>query len=156
MVYVRGVAMRLKTYTDYTLRVLIRLAVQPGELTTIADIASGYGISENHLTKVVHHLGLTGYVETIRGRNGGLRLAKSPAEINIGEVVRRMEPDLDIVPCFNASGACVIQPVCILKGALDEALDAFLAVLDRYTLADLTKARRKLFAMFPVEQAGTA
>ena len=148
--------MRLKTYTDYTLRVLIRLAVQPDGLTTIADIANGYGISENHLTKVVHHLGLAGYVETIRGRNGGLRLAKSPAEINIGEVVRRMEPDLDIVPCFNASGACVIQPACILKGALDEALDAFLAVLDRYTLADLTKARRKLFAMFPVEKAGTA
>jgi Rrf2 family nitric oxide-sensitive transcriptional repressor len=101
--------------------------------------------------KVVHQLGLAGYVETVRGRNGGLRLARPPAEINVGEVVRRMEPDLDIVPCFNASGACVIQPACILKGALDEALDAFLAVLDRYTLADLTTARRKLFAMFPVE-----
>ena len=143
--------MRLKTYTDYTLRVLIRLAVQPEGLTTIAEIAENYGISENHLMKVVHQLGVAGYVETVRGRNGGIRLAQSPADINIGEIVRRTEPDLDLVPCFNASGACIIEPACILKGALDEALDAFLAVLDRYTLADLVTPRRKLAALFKAE-----
>jgi Rrf2 family nitric oxide-sensitive transcriptional repressor len=148
--------MRLRTYTDYSLRVLIRLALRPDELTTIADIASGYGISENHLMKVVHQLGIAGYVETVRGRNGGLRLARSPARINVGEVVRRMEADLDIVPCFNAAGACAIEPACILKGALDEALDAFLAVLDRHTLADLARPRRRLSALFPLELARPA
>ena len=143
--------MRLKTYTDYTLRVLIRLAVQPEGLTTIAEIAENYGISENHLMKVVHQLGVAGYVETVRGRNGGIRLAQSPADINIGEIVRRTEPDLDLVPCFNASGACIIEPACILKGALDEALDAFLAVLDRYTLADLVRPQRKLATLLNVQ-----
>jgi Rrf2 family nitric oxide-sensitive transcriptional repressor len=139
--------MRLKTYTDYTLRVLIRLAVQPEGLTTIAQIAENYEISENHLMKVVHQLGVAGYIEAVRGRNGGIRLAKSPADINVGEIVRHMEPDLDIVPCFNASSACIIEPACILKGALDEALDAFLDVLDHYTLADLVTPRRKLAAL---------
>jgi Rrf2 family transcriptional regulator, nitric oxide-sensitive transcriptional repressor len=143
--------MRLTTYTDYTLRVLIRLSVRPHHLTTIADIAQSYGISENHLTKVVHQLGIAGYIETVRGRNGGIRLIKEPREINVGEIVRRTEPDLDLVPCFNASGACVIERACILKGALDEALDAFLAVLDRYTLADLVRPQRKLATLLNVQ-----
>ena len=143
--------MRLTTYTDYTLRVLIRLAVRPHHLTTIADIAESYGISENHLTKVVHQLGIAGYIETVRGRNGGIRVLKEPREINVGEIVRRTEPDLDLVPCFNASGACVIERACILKGALDEALDAFLAVLDRYTLADLVRPQRKLATLLNVQ-----
>ena len=90
-------------------------------------------------------------IDTVRGRNGGLRLRKPPAEISVGEVVRRMEPDLDIVPCFNDSSACVIEPACLLKGALAEARDAFFAALDRYTLADLAKPRRRLSALFPVE-----
>jgi Rrf2 family protein len=98
----REIAMRLTTYTDYTLRVLVRLAVRPRALTTIAEIASSYGISENHLTKVVHKLGVAGYIETVRGRNGGIRLLKKPGEINIGEIVRRAEPDFELVPCFQS------------------------------------------------------
>jgi Rrf2 family nitric oxide-sensitive transcriptional repressor len=143
--------MRLTAYTDYALRVLIRLAVQPQRLTTIADIAKGYDISENHLMKVVHRLGVAGLIDTVRGRNGGLRLRKAAAAIGVGQVVRLMEPDMDIVPCFNDASGCVIEPACLLKGALAEARDAFLATLDRYTLADLAKPRRKLSALFPVE-----
>jgi Rrf2 family transcriptional regulator, nitric oxide-sensitive transcriptional repressor len=143
--------MRLTAYTDYALRVLIRLAVQPQRLTTIADIAKGYDISENHLMKVVHRLGVAGLIDTVRGRNGGLRLRKAAAAIGVGQVVRLMEPDMDIVPCFNNASGCVIEPACLLKGALAEARDAFLATLDRYTLADLAKPRRKLSILFPVE-----
>lgn len=129
--------MRLTTYTDYTLRTLIYLALAPERLVRIADIAEGYDISENHLMKVVHQLGIAGYIETIRGKNGGLRLARAPEAINLGDVVRRMEPDLDLVPCFNPAGTCRIRSICALKGILGEALDAFLDVLDRHTLADL-------------------
>jgi Rrf2 family nitric oxide-sensitive transcriptional repressor len=143
--------MRLTTYTDYALRVLIRLAVQPQHLTTIADIAEGYGISENHLMKVVHQLGLAGYIETVRGRNGGIRLLKEPREINAGEIVRRMEPDFYLATCFNPSGGCVIEPACILKGVLAQARDAFLAVLDRYTLADLVTPGRELATLLDVQ-----
>jgi Rrf2 family transcriptional regulator, nitric oxide-sensitive transcriptional repressor len=143
--------MRLTAYTDYALRVLIRLALQPQRLTTIADIAKGYDISENHLMKVVHRLGVAGLIDTVRGRNGGLRLRKAAGAVGVGQVVRLMEPDMDIVPCFNDASGCVIEPACLLKGALAEARDAFLATLDRYTLADLAKPRRKLSALFPVE-----
>lgn len=136
--------MRLTTYTDYTLRTLIYLALEPDRLSRIADIARAYDISENHLMKVVHHLGLAGYVETLRGKRGGLRLAMPPAAINLGEVVRRMEPDLDLVPCFSPDGTCRIRSVCGLKGVLGEALGAFLEVLDRRTLADLVEPRREL------------
>jgi Rrf2 family nitric oxide-sensitive transcriptional repressor len=140
--------MRLTAYTDYALRVLMRLALQPDRLTTIADIAKDYDISENHLMKVVHQLGVAGLIDTVRGRNGGLCLRKPPAAIGVGQVVRLMEPDMDIVPCFNDSRSCVIEPACLLKGALAEARDAFLAALDRYTLADLVKPRRRLSALF--------
>ena len=143
--------MRLTAYTDYALRVLIRLALQPERLTTIADIAKGYDVSENHLMKVVHQLGVAGLIDTVRGRNGGLRLRKPPAAIGVGQVVRLMEPDMDIVPCFNDASFCVIEPACLLKGALAEARDAFLAALDHYTLADLVKPRRRLSALLPVE-----
>ena len=101
--------------------------------------------------KVVHQLGIAGFIDTVRGRNGGLRLRKSPAAISVGQVVRLMEPDMDIVPCFNNSSFCLIETACLLKGALAEARDAFLAALDRYTLADLAKPRRRLSALFPVE-----
>jgi Rrf2 family nitric oxide-sensitive transcriptional repressor len=142
--------MRLTTYTDYTLRTLIYLALHPDRMATIAMIADKYGISENHLMKVVHQLGLAGYIETVRGKNGGLRLAKPPEEINVGEVVRRMESDMELVPCFGASGTCTIQPSCVLKGAVAEALDAFTAVLDRYTLADLTAPRANLARLLKI------
>jgi Rrf2 family nitric oxide-sensitive transcriptional repressor len=136
--------MRLTTYTDFTLRALIYLALNRQRLVRIADIAKAYAISENHLMKVVHQLGLAGYVETIRGKKGGLRLALPPEAINIGEVVRRMEPDLALVPCFEPTGICRIRPACVLKGLLGEALDAFLAVLDRKTLADLVQPQARL------------
>ncbi len=125
--------MRLTTFTDYTLRTLICLAVR-GQ-STIAEISDLYDISEAHLTKVIHQLGLAGDIETTRGRNGGIRLAKPPKRINVGDVVRRTE-DLALVTCLNG-GACLISPACTLQKALNEALGAFLAVLDCYTVADL-------------------
>ncbi|WP_298951239.1 Rrf2 family transcriptional regulator [uncultured Methylobacterium sp.] len=128
--------MRLTRYTDYALRTLIFLGLCAPRQASIAEIARAYGISESHLTKVVHHLGQLGLVKTSRGRGGGLRLAREPGTIVVGEVVRRTEDDLALVECF-AGGACAITPSCRLRGALGEALAAFLAVLDRYTLADL-------------------
>ncbi len=143
--------MHLTTYTDYSLRVLMRLALTPRELTTIAEIAEVYGISEHHLMKVVHQLGLAGYIETIRGRGGGLRLARKATDITVGEVIRRMEPDLGLVACFRANEHCSISPACALSPVLGEALDAFLAVLDRYTLADLISRPKHLSQLLKVE-----
>ncbi|MGE0116667.1 MAG: Rrf2 family transcriptional regulator [Dongiaceae bacterium] len=140
--------MRLTTYTDYALRVLIRLALHPERLTTIAAIAKDYGISENHLTKVVHQLGVAGFIETVRGNKGGMKLGRPPGEISVGQVVRRMEPDMNLVPCFEAANACVITPACELRDVLGNARDAFLAVLDDCTLADLARPRRRLSALF--------
>jgi|ERR1051326_595599 Rrf2 family nitric oxide-sensitive transcriptional repressor len=144
--------MRLTTYTDYALRVLMRLALHPERLTTIAAIANDYGISENHLMKVVHQLGRAGFVETVRGNNGGLKLGRPPAEINVGQVVRRMEPDMNLVPCFEAANACVLTPACELRDVLGDARDAFLAVLDDCTLADLARPRRRLAALFRTQE----
>jgi Rrf2 family transcriptional regulator, nitric oxide-sensitive transcriptional repressor len=142
--------MRLTTYTDYTLRTLIYLALDAGRQATIAQIAGTYRISEAHLTKVVHQLGVAGEIETVRGRNGGLRLKKPPEQINLGAVVRRTEPDLAVVPCFDDAGACVISGTCVLQRALHSALAAFLAVLDGYTLADLVAPRRRLAALLGI------
>ncbi|GJE42525.1 Rrf2 family transcriptional regulator [Methylobacterium soli] len=128
--------MRLTRYTDYALRTLIFVGLREPQQSSIAEIARAYGISENHLTKVVHQLGRLGLVRTSRGRGGGLRLGKPPAEIVVGAVVRQTEDDLALVECF-ASGACAITAPCRLKRVLGEALAAFLAVLDRTTLADL-------------------
>lgn len=134
--------MQLTRYSDYSFRVLIYLALDPGRLATIDEIASHYGISKAHLTKVVHELGLRGYVETVRGRGGGLRLARPAEAIGVGELVRDSEASLALVECFEPRGACVIEPACGLRPVLQEALAAFLAVLDRYTLADLVARRR--------------
>ena len=141
--------MRLTVYTDYSLRVLMYLGIRPDRLCTIQEIASAYGISRNHLMKVAHQLGLAGYVDTVRGRGGGLRLARPPAQIGIGAVVRACEEDFRLVECFDAErNRCVITPACRLTAMLAEALDAYLAVLDSYTLADLlrddTRLRRLL------------
>jgi len=133
--------MRLTRYTDYALRVLIYLGTKDGELSTIQEIADRYGISKNHLMKVVHDLQLKGYVETLRGKNGGLRLRRTPAEINIGAVVRDTEPDTALAECFSAENGCVITPSCELKHVLFKALQAFFAVLDSCTLADLLQGR---------------
>jgi Rrf2 family nitric oxide-sensitive transcriptional repressor len=144
--------MRLTVYTDYALRVLMYVALHPERLPTIGEIASSYGISRNHLMKVVYELGLASYVVTVRGKNGGLRLARAPQDIVLGEVVRRTEPDMALVPCFEPTRApCAITPACILRRALHEARSAFLEVLDGYTLADLVKNRTMLSALLEQE-----
>lgn len=130
--------MRLTTYTDYALRTLMYLAVNRDRLVTIQDIADLHGIAKNHLTKVVHQLGLLGLVETIRGRNGGLRLGREPADINIGEVVRSTETDFFMAECFDANNVgCAYSAACTLKGVLGEATAAYLRVLDAVTLESL-------------------
>lgn len=135
--------MRLTVQSDYSLRVLIFVATKQGALATIPEIASAYGISRAHLMKVVHQLGKLGYLETVRGRGGGFRLGKSPSEICIGAVVKATEETLALVPCLAHAAAegCRIDGTCRLKGMLSEALNAFFAVLDRYTLADIVNGR---------------
>jgi Rrf2 family nitric oxide-sensitive transcriptional repressor len=145
----------LTTYTDYALRVLIRLALRPDDLTTISEIAQAYGISEHHLMKVVHQLGTAGYIETVRGHGGGLRLAQKPPDIIVGHVVRLTEPDLGLVECFRTPGVCAIEPACVLSKALGEALSAFLHVLDGYTLADLIEKPAILAGLLKMPGAPT-
>ncbi|MYM22382.1 Rrf2 family transcriptional regulator [Duganella sp. FT135W] len=130
--------MRLTSFTDYSLRTLLYLAANRDRLVTIQDIADLHVISKNHLMKVVYQLGLSGLVETVRGRNGGLRLAKEPKEINIGALVRTTETDFFMAECFDrASDTCPLTPNCKLKHTLNEATKAFLAVLDQQTLEDM-------------------
>lgn len=143
--------MQLTLYADYSLRVLLFLGLQPDRLSTINEIAESYHISRNHLVKVVHNLGQLGYINTTRGRNGGMSLARAPESINIGEVVRKTEVSFDLVECFNmVSNTCPIAPVCALKTALMEAQCAFLKVLDRYTLADVLKNKQDLALLLRV------
>ncbi|MGQ5701212.1 Rrf2 family transcriptional regulator [Sandaracinobacteroides sp. A072] len=125
--------MRLTRYTDYAMRVLLYLGARDGALSSIQDMALAYGISRNHLMKVVSDLARAGYVDAVRGRAGGIRLARPVGEINIGAVVRHTEADFDLVGC----GACLIAPACGLSCVLKEAVDQFLAVLDTYSLADV-------------------
>lgn len=143
--------MRLTAYTDYALRVLMYLAVKQDGLATIDEIAESYGISRNHLMKVVHQLGVAGYIETVRGRGGGLRLAKPVEAIGLGEVVRHTEPDLAIASCFKPVDApCAIRQCCVLKRALEKARDAFMDVLEGYTLSDLAQPRGRLVGMLGI------
>ena len=131
--------MRLTIFTDYTLRVLIYLGLHQHEprLATISDVAIAYGISENHLMKIVHHLARQGYVATTRGKGGGMRLACAPEQINLGDVVRGAEEGLAIVECFQKkSTACPIGSACALAAILGKAMHAFFDELDRHTLAD--------------------
>ncbi|MEA1648917.1 Rrf2 family transcriptional regulator [Nitrospirillum sp. BR 11164] len=154
--------MRLSSYTDYALRTLVFLALKSDGLATIKDIAQTYDISKNHLMKVVHQLSQLGYVEAVRGRGGGLRLGRKAEDVRLGEVVRATEQELDILECFSSTSPalCRLNPTCVLKSALKEALQAFLAVLDDYTLADLVKPRRTLAGLLdlplPAGLAGTA
>lgn len=167
--------MRLTTYSDYALRCLIYLATQdePDKLVNIQDIADAYDISKNHLTKIVHQLATLGYIESVRGRNGGIRLAKLPKNINIGTVIRQTESDFSIVDCFapidknvfvtpqtskkfpgenitikQQISLCKISPACKLKGVFYEATQSFLSVLDRYTLEEMTMNRSELTQLF--------
>ncbi|TAJ32283.1 MAG: Rrf2 family transcriptional regulator [Reyranella sp.] len=141
--------MRLTRYTDYAMRVLLYLGAQPDRVCSIGEIAKAYGISQNHLMKVAHDLGKAGYVEGVRGRSGGIRLAKPADRINVGAVVRQTEEGFELVEC----GSCLIAPACGLTGVLAEALAAFMTVLDRYTLADLLKKRGKLLRLFDLPLA---
>ncbi|OIK07434.1 Rrf2 family transcriptional regulator [Bacillus sp. MUM 13] len=151
--------MRLTNYSDYSIRVLIYLATnQNHKLVNIKEIAEVYGISKNHLMKIIYNLGKLGYIETIRGRNGGIRLAKSPAEINIGEIIRKTEEDFYLVECFqNHSENCTIAPVCSLKYVFNKALESFLQVLDGYSLEDVTENSpmlRDYFEMYGANRPG--
>jgi Rrf2 family nitric oxide-sensitive transcriptional repressor len=129
--------MRLAVQTDYALRLLIYLAAHPERLSSVGEVAEAYAISKNHLVKVAHRLGQFGYIETIRGHAGGIRLGRPAHTINVGEVVRRFEPDFQIVECFDhRRNQCAITRECALKGPLYEAQAAFLTALDRYTIAD--------------------
>lgn len=138
--------MRLTTFSDYCLRILIFVGVRGERLSTIDEICTAYGISRGHVMKAVHRLGQLGYLETIRGKNGGMRLAKEAGEIGIGNLVRQTEEDMALVECFQApsNGRCCIAGTCVLQAALASALLAFLQALDGYTLADLLVPHQRL------------
>lgn len=137
--------MHLTRFTDNALRCLTYLALRPGETETVGTIARRMALSEDHLVKVVQRLAHLGYVETMRGRGGGVRLISKPSQINIGAVVRQTEENFRLVECFDmTSSSCPIAATCELAPALSEALEAFLAVLDRYTLEDFTRSPRRL------------
>jgi Rrf2 family transcriptional regulator, nitric oxide-sensitive transcriptional repressor len=143
--------MRLTIFTDYALRVLIYLGAHRDSerLSTISDIATAYAISQNHLMKVVHQLGKLGYVQTTRGKDGGMQLARAPGEINLGAVVRATEEDLALVECFQEGPPkCPIVHACALQGILARSLHAFLDVLDGHTLADLLQPRTELMNIY--------
>ena len=135
--------MRFTLYTDFALRTLIQVALNDGKLTTINDIARSFGISKQHLTKVVSDLGQKGYLDTVRGRGGGIRLRRPPRDINIGQVVREIE-DGNVIGCLAARGYCPIERVCVLRNALRDATQAFFGVLDTYSLADLIRPKKAL------------
>lgn len=140
--------MRLTRYTDYAMRVLLYLGRQPERLCSIAEIAKAYGISQNHLMKVINDLVNAGYLASVRGRGGGVRLARPADRINVGALIRHTEDGFDLVGC----GACIIAPACGLTLVLDEALTAFMAVLDGYTLADVMARRGDFLPLLhPVE-----
>ena len=139
--------MRVTLHTDFALRVLIHVGLNDGRLTTINDIAQSFGISKAHLMKVVNDLSQKGYLDTVRGRNGGIRLMLKPRDINIGQVVRDTEDRLNVIGCLEHKGYCPIERVCVLRGALRNATAAFLAVLDAHTLADLIEPQRALSSL---------
>lgn len=135
--------MRLTTMTDYSLRLLMYVAQQPGRLCTIAEVAGAYGISEAHLMKVTHQLSLGGWLETVRGKGGGMRLAAAPADINLGAVVRGIEPDFILVDCLGSGSTCVLSGGCRLTSIVRGALESFMQHLDGHTLADLLPVAAK-------------
>jgi Rrf2 family transcriptional regulator, nitric oxide-sensitive transcriptional repressor len=132
--------MHLTSHTDFALRTLLVLALCAPEKVTTSEICGAFEISENHLAKVIQHLARLGYVETIRGKEGGVRLARPPQGINLGTAVRELESELGVVPCLRAGGEeCFITPVCSLKPILKDATETFLKHLDQFTLADVCR-----------------
>ena len=130
-------SMRFSIFSDYSLRVLMYLGSKPERLATIAEIAQFYGISENHLMKVVNQLATLGYIETIRGKGGGMRLARDPKTIILGKVIRDTEKDFALAECFNDHSTCRIQSDCSLQTVLSSALAGMFSVLDKHTLEDI-------------------
>lgn len=145
--------MRLNVQTDYALRLLMQLAVNDEHLTTIAEVAEVFGISKNHLMKVANVLGRSGLIETVRGRSGGLRLARPAPDIRVGDVVRQMEGDLALAECFRSGNRCLITPACRLKSVLTDAMEAFLSVLDQHTLDDLVARNPDLHTLLHQDAA---
>ena len=129
--------MRLTQLTDYAMRVLLHLAQNPGRLWTIAEVAARYDISEAHLMKITHQLGLTGWLATVRGKGGGMRLAKAPQDINLGALARSIEPDFAVVECLGTGNTCTLTGHCGLTGVMQGAVAQFMQHLDRFTLADV-------------------
>ena len=143
--------MRLTLQTDYALRVLLYVGLKRDELATVAEIVRHFDMSKGHVMKVVNRLAQLGYVQTLRGKNGGIRLARNPRAITAGAVVRDVEPELGILGCLqDRSGYCRIEKCCVLRSALREATNAFLATLDRYTLADLMEPRHALSRLLQI------
>lgn len=137
--------MNLTYYTNYSLRVMIYLGLHSSSLASISQISEAFKISRNHLIKVVHNLAKQGFIKTTRGRGGGLRLARDPREINVGEVVRKTEANFNLVECFSSpTNTCPLTPACALKNIVLEAEEAFFSVLDRYSLADLLVRRKQM------------
>jgi|SRR6185369_6026472 Rrf2 family nitric oxide-sensitive transcriptional repressor len=146
--------MKLTAFTDYSLRVLIYLAARPARRATVAEIAAAFGVSQNHLTKVVHFLGRCGWLANSRGKGGGLSLAMPPGQIKVGDVVRHTEGIARPAECFEEDGGgCAIAGCCGLRGVLGDAVDAFYAVLDRHTVADITRDGPGLSRMLFVSPA---
>ncbi|WP_067517516.1 Rrf2 family transcriptional regulator [Endozoicomonas ascidiicola] len=144
--------MRLTRYTDYALRTLIQAALMPeGQRLSVAEITATYDISRSHVMKIVQRLGQLGYLLNIRGKGGGIELGMAPEKINIGQVVRHMESNLQVIDC--STPFCRLQPACRLQGVLGEAMNAFLGVLDKYTLADLLENRDELIQLLNISES---
>ncbi|WP_045859486.1 RrF2 family transcriptional regulator [Teredinibacter purpureus] len=135
--------MKIKRFTDYSLRVLIYLALKEDELVTIREVAERYQISKNHLMKVVQDLNSKGFLIATRGNSGGIRLSRSPEQINVGQLIRMIEQDSTLVECFGQDNQCVITPACQLKQVFAEAMESFFICLDQYTLADLVLKKHR-------------
>jgi Rrf2 family nitric oxide-sensitive transcriptional repressor len=147
--------MRLTSYSNYALRILMVAAVRRGELVTVQDVAESFGISKAHLVKCVHQLGLWGYLDNVRGRNGGFRLAKAASRITVGEIIRKTEDDLDLVECFaRETNTCPLIDVCRISTAFKQACRAFLDVLDGITIADIAANRDEVLSALNSEWAG--
>lgn len=142
--------MRITVFSDYALRVLTYLGVNGEQRTTVSEIATAYGISHSHLMKVVQSLAALGYVETTRGKGGGLKLARPPAEISLGQVLRATEEGSALVECFGPDSACRILSGCTLPRIFNEAIESFFATLDRYTLADLLVRPEQLVELLKI------
>lgn len=140
--------MELSRFSDYSLRVLIYAAARENQKVTLGELAQAYRISQHHLVKIVHYLGKSGFLRNQRGRSGGILLGKRPGEIRVGDVIRKTETHFNLAECFSAgTDLCRISPACRLKGVLHEARDAFLEVLDHYTLEDLVQNRSAILRL---------